>query len=180
MVKGRAAGGEGGEPACSAGLVCDACGRVPDGGDVDVAGRCADCRTPVPLSDDDYRNLAEFRASMRAFQRSSEDAARAAGVTPNQHQLLLAIRGWAGHDPPTVSDLADRLQLQVHSTGELLARAEVAGLVVRGSDPADARRSRVQLTADGAARLATLSAFHRDQLRHLRRRMLQVLADLDG
>ena len=58
------------------------------------------------------------------FQRFSEDAARSAGVTPAQHQLVLAIKGWPRPDPPAVSDIADRLQLRNHSTVELVRRAE--------------------------------------------------------
>jgi DNA-binding MarR family transcriptional regulator len=136
---------------------------------------------PQPLlTDDDYRALAEFRASLREFLTFSERAARDAGLTPNQHQLLLAVRGWAGTHPPSISDVAERLQLQVHSTGELVGRAEVAGLVRRTADPADRRRQRIELTDDGLERLAELSAHHRDELRSLRRRLLEVLADLDG
>lgn len=173
--------GAGGDPACWLGAVCVDCGRVPDPpATLDAAARCPACRPAEPLDDRDYRALAEFRASLRAFLRRSEDAARRAGLTPHQHQLLLAIRGWSGASPPGVSDLAERLQLQVHSTGELLSRAEAAGLVRRGPDPDDGRRQRIELTEGGAERLADLTAFHRDHLRDLRRRLVDVLGELDG
>lgn len=172
---------DGGDPACWASQVCVECGRIPDPPDgPDGDGRCPTCAAPPPLSDAQYRSLAEFRASLRLFLHSSEIAARGAGLTPTHHQLLLAIRGWAGSQPPSISDLAERLQLQVHSAGELVARAETAGLVRRSPDPGDGRRQHVELRAEGAAQLEALSAFHLDQLRHLRRRMLDVLEDLEG
>ena len=131
------------------------------------------------LSDADYRALAEFRSSLRAFLHASEVAARRAGLTPSQHQLLLAIRGWPGPEPPSVTGLAERLQLQVHSTGELLTRAEAAGFVRREVDPSDARRHRLLLTREGTERLEELTVFHRDELRRFRRRMLEVLGEID-
>lgn len=172
---------EGGDAACWLDQLCIDCGTIPDPPDgLDADGRCRACAERSPLTDEDYRKLAEFRASMRAFLRRSEEAARAAGVTPNQHQLLLAIRGWPDERPPGVSELAERLQLQVHSTGELLTRAEAAGLIRRTPDPDDGRRQRIELSEQGAATLAALTAVHRDQLRGLRQRMLQVLRDLDA
>ena len=69
---------------------------------------------PLPLTDREYRSLAQFRHALRVFQRFSEEAARAEGLTPSQHQLLLAVRGWDGGAPST-SDLADALQLKLHS-----------------------------------------------------------------
>lgn len=165
-----------GDPACWLDRVCDVCGQVVD--DLDDQRRCDDCATPA-LTDADYEALAEFRAALRAFLSASESAAREAGLTPNQHQLLLAIRGWAGDDPPGVTELAERLRLQVHSTGELLARAESAGLIERREDPDDRRRQRLSLTTDGQRRLAALSAYHRDELRSFRQRLRDVLDVLD-
>ena len=72
------------------------------------------------LTDSDYRTLAEFRHALRVFLRFSEDAARQEGLTPNQHQLLLAIRGFPGDGPPTIGDVAEHLQLQHHSVVELV------------------------------------------------------------
>lgn len=125
-------------------------------------------RPPRPLGDDDYRALAAFRAELRRFLRFSEDAARAAGLTPQQHQALLAVRGHPGPGPASVSDVAAALALQLHSTTELLARAEAAGLLDRAPDPADRRRTVCTLTAAGDEVLAALSARHRVELRQLR------------
>ena len=142
-------------------------------------GRSRGGRDDVPvdeLSDADYRALAEFRHALRVFLRFSEDAARAAGLTPAQHQLLLAIRGASGD--PDITELATRLQLKHHSVTEALARASQAGLVRAVADPADGRRQRIQLTDDGAQLLAELSVAHRDELRRFRVEMADVLHEL--
>ena len=131
-----------------------------------------------PLSERDYRALARFRHALRVFQRFSEDAARAAGTTPSQHQLLLAIKGWTGERPPAVADLADLLQLKHHSTVELIQRATVAGLVSSTTDADDHRRQLTTLTPRGADLLASLSLQHRDELRRFRSEMHDVLNEL--
>lgn len=130
-----------------------------------------------PLSDAEYRVLARFRFALRVFLRFSEDAARAAGTTPNQHQLLLAIRGFP-HPAPTISDLAEWLQLRHHSVVELIGRAVDAGLVDRYTDADDRRRQRLSLTPRGADLLESLSAMHRDELRRFRMEMAEVLREL--
>jgi len=132
-----------------------------------------------PLSDRDYRALARFRYALRSFQRFSEEAARDAGLTPAQHQLLLAVRGWDGDGPPTVSDLAERLQQKLHSTTELVARAETNGLIARAVDPADHRKVLVALTDDGASKLAGLTLEHRQELRRFRTELTSLLDALD-
>ena len=78
--------------------------------------------TEPALSDDGYKALASFRYGLRRFLHFSEEAARAAGLTPAQHQLLLAVRGHDGEGPPTIGEVAEHLQLKVHSTGELVGR----------------------------------------------------------
>jgi DNA-binding MarR family transcriptional regulator len=131
------------------------------------------------LSDRDYRALARFRHALRVFQRFSEDAAREAGTTPAQHQLLLAIRGFRGDGSPVIGDLADALQLRHHSVVELVDRADAAGLVRRSTDPLDQRRQRVELTAAGRDVLEDLSVVHRDELRRFRTEMVELLRELD-
>lgn len=132
-----------------------------------------------PLSDVDYRNLAQFRHALRVFLHFSEDAARSAGMTPAQHQLLLAVKGWDGEQPPAIADLADVLQLRPHSTAELVHRAAAAGLLSTTSDPSDHRRQLSSLTRHGEELLRSLSLQHRDELRRFRSRMNDVLAELD-
>jgi DNA-binding MarR family transcriptional regulator len=128
----------------------------------------------------DYRAIAGFRRALRAFQRFSEEAARAAGVTPAQHQLLLAIRGHPKDEPPSVGDMADALQLRHHSTVELVDRAEAAGLVVREPDAADARRHLLSLTRRGSDVLERLSWLHRTELLRFRQDVLSHLERFDG
>ena len=132
-----------------------------------------------PLSDRDYQSLASFRRELRRFLAFTEGEAKAAGLTPAHHQLLLAIRGHVG-DPPSISDVADTLQIKLHSATELVARAEAKGLVTREHiDPDDARRAVLGLTDEGAAKLAELSTVHRDELRRFRDHLTDILGQLD-
>ena len=117
------------------------------------------------LKDGDYRRLLELRDGLRRFLRWSEDSARAAGLTPAQHQLLLAVRG--SGSPPTIGEVADHLLLRHHSVVELVDRAEQGGLVRRRPDSDDHRVVRVELTAQGARHLAKVAVLHRDELRRL-------------
>jgi DNA-binding MarR family transcriptional regulator len=116
------------------------------------------------LSTGDYEQLLRFRTGLRRFLRWSEAAATAAGLTPAQHQLLLAIRGHAGRAEPTIGDVADALLLRHHSAVGLVDRAEAAGLVRRHVDRDDARVVRLTLTAAGSRRLANLTDAHLDEL----------------
>jgi DNA-binding MarR family transcriptional regulator len=131
-----------------------------------------------PVSRQDYVALAEFRYALRVFHRFSEDAARSAGVTPAQHQLVLAVKGWPRPEPPSVSDIAQRLQLRTHSTVELVRRAEQEGLVTTHVDPEDQRRQLLEVTVRGEELLAALSALHRDELRRFRAEMNDILGEL--
>jgi len=119
----------------------------------------------VHLDDSEYARLLGFRDGLRRFLRWSEQQAREAGLTPAQHQLLLAIRGHEGH--PTIGDIADHLLLRHNSAVELIDRAEGAGLVRRVPDAEDHRVVHVRLTQSGARRLAALSAAHLEELERL-------------
>lgn len=120
-----------------------------------------------PFDDDDYRALAAFRAGLRRFVRFSEDAARAAGLSPQQHQLLLAVRGHDGPEPPTIGDLADALQIRHHSAVGLIDRMEDGGLVRRERSAIDSRRVHVAISPAGEDVLRSLTAAHRQELRRL-------------
>jgi len=119
------------------------------------------------LTREDYENLLAFRTSLRRFLHWSETRARAAGVTPAQHQLMLAVKGHRGANGPAIGDLAGYLMLRHHSTVELVDRAEAAGLVERWGDESDGRVTRVRLTAEGEGRLTRLAPAHLDELRNL-------------
>src|SRR5262245_36122196 len=104
----------------------------------------------------DYRALAEFRYQLRRFLQFSDQEARVAGLEPQQHQLLLAVKGMPPGVPPTIGTLAERLQLQHHSTVELVDRMEDRKLVRRLRSPSDRRCVTVSLTARGDTLLARL------------------------
>ena len=102
---------------------------------------------------DEVRRVAAFRAALRRFERMTEQAARAAGVTPRQYFLLLAVVGSGDPDGVAVGDLAGDLQLAQSTTSGLVDRAEAAGLVSRGSAQGDARFVRVSATERGLGAL---------------------------
>ena len=120
-----------------------------------------------PLSKQDFEALARFRFGIRRYLRFSEETVRSHGVTPQQYQLMLALKGFPGRDWAVVRELADRLQLRHHSVVELVNRAQTQGLVVRTDDPDDGRAVRVVLTDQGEQLLGRLSALHRDELRRM-------------
>jgi len=119
------------------------------------------------LTREDFEKLLDFRVALRRFQRWSEDQAQAAGLTHVQHQLLVAIKGHPGDQPPTIGDLAGYLLQRPHSTVELVDRAEAAGLVARTSDAGDARVIRVLLTQEGDRIMQELTRAHLERLRDL-------------
>jgi DNA-binding MarR family transcriptional regulator len=127
----------------------------------------ADGVDAAPLTKRDFEALAQFRFGIRRYLRFSEETVRGEGLTPQQYQLLLALKGFPGRDWATVRELADRLQLRHHSVVELVNRAHGEGLVERASDPHDRRVARVLLTSKGQNILARLSALHRDELRRM-------------
>ncbi|RFB79886.1 MarR family winged helix-turn-helix transcriptional regulator [Methylovirgula sp. 4M-Z18] len=118
-----------------------------------------------PLSDIDYRTLAEFRYALRKFLAFSEAAAKSVGLTAQQHQALLALRGFAKPGACSIGDLAERLMIRHHSTVELVDRLEKLWLVERHADAADGRKILVHITPAGEARLQELSAIHLEELR---------------
>jgi DNA-binding MarR family transcriptional regulator len=124
---------------------------------------------------DQYRMLAEFRYLIRCFLEFSERAARTGGLTPAQHQGLLAVKGCAETNGPTIGELAGRLRIRHHSAVELADRLAQAGLVERRPDAADRRRVRLALTEAAERRLSELSAIHLDELRRLHPALLQIL-----
>jgi DNA-binding MarR family transcriptional regulator len=119
------------------------------------------------LEDADYRRLLQFRTGLRRFLHWSEEQAEKAGLTPAQHQLLLAVRGHDGAQGPTISDVAGYLVLRHHSVVGLVDRAEKGGLVERREDPGDRRVVRLRLTPQGLSTLQKLSALHLEEIQRL-------------
>jgi DNA-binding MarR family transcriptional regulator len=142
-----------------------------------VARYIFEVATLVQLRDDEYQALARLRYLLRVFLRFSEDAARDEGLTPQQHQLLLAVRGFSDGRAPTVGEVAEMLQLQQHSVVELVDRAEDSGLVRRTPDARDRRRQLLTLTPEAEDRLARLAPLHQAELRRFRDEINLLLDD---
>lgn len=132
------------------------------------------------LSDDDYRALHEFRYSIRRFERVSEEAARAVGLDPRQHQLMLAVRGLPEGMEPTVGNLAERLQIRHHTAVERVDRLVARGYAERSERTTDRRGVYVRLTEKGAAVLEGLSEYHRKEIRSLAPALVHLLRALSA
>ena len=119
------------------------------------------------LSKSEYQLLATFRYALRQFLHFSEESARAVGIEPQQHQALLAIKGFPERDRITIGELAERLQIKHHSAVELASRLVANGLAARELDSADRRQVYLALTPRGEAVLGQLTTAHREELRRL-------------
>ncbi len=122
-------------------------------------------RTTGEITANDYQALAEFRYEIRKYLRFSERAARDAGVEPQQHQLMLAVKGMPDGTAATISEVAERLQIQHHSAVELVDRLVQRGLVSRKRGSEDRRQVLVQLTGKGEKLLRDLALHHREELK---------------
>lgn len=123
----------------------------------------------------DYGTLAEFRYQLRKFLTFSEAAAHKAGLTPQQHQALLAIKGFSSPGPISVGDLARFLVIRHHTAVELMDRMTKLGLLSRIVDDDDGRRVLVKLTRKGEQKLRTLSKIHFEELRSASPALTKIL-----
>jgi len=130
------------------------------------------------LSASDYRALADFRYQIRQFLHFSEKAARDAGIQPQQHQLMLALKGMDPAIEPTVGQIAARLHLRHHSVVELADRLGELGLIRKRRAEKDRRRVLLEITPRGEALLRKLSIIHRAELKSLRAALLKSLDEL--
>ena len=121
----------------------------------------------MDLTDGEFEQLLALRTGLRRFLHWSEEQAKVAGITPAQHQLLLAVRGHQGDVGPTIGELAGYLLLRPHSASELIDRAVTAGLVTRSTDTANASIVRIALTPLGVEKLRGLSQAHLEELAEL-------------
>jgi DNA-binding MarR family transcriptional regulator len=128
----------------------------------------------------EIQDLAEFRYQIRRFLRFSEDQARAHGIEPQQHQLLLAIKGLPDGVKPTIGELASRMLLRHHSTVELVNRLTEHGMVERVAAKQDHREVLVRLTSKGKASLHRLSLAHHEELRAKGPELMKTLGEVLG
>jgi DNA-binding MarR family transcriptional regulator len=133
----------------------------------------ADLRRPTTA---DVIAVAEFRAALRRFMRTSERVSRHHRLTPQRYTLLLMIKGSpSGREQSTVTELAERMQLAQSTVTELVRRAEEAGLIEREQSQQDARVAHLRLTAEGDRRL--MKSF--TELAKERAALLAAIAHLD-
>ncbi len=125
-----------------------------------------------------YRRLAALRYEIRRFLAFSEHAAREAGVEPQQHQLLLVLRGLPKQARPTIGTVAERLCVQHHTAVALANKLERLGFIRRERSSEDRREVLLRLTPDGAAILRKLSTLHQEQLRVVAPTMVTALQQL--
>jgi DNA-binding MarR family transcriptional regulator len=128
----------------------------------------------------EYEMLAGLRYSLRQFLRFSEEVARAARITPQQHQALLAIKGFPGRNHITIGELAERLQIRHHSAVGLTDRLVSKGLIARKPAPTDRRQVYLTLTPRSEGVLEELSAAHKEQLRRVGPQIESFLKRLRG
>lgn len=114
---------------------------------------------------------------MRRFLRYSEDAARAHEIEPQQHQLLLAVKGLPKGKSPTIGELAERLQIKHHSAVDLIDRLEKSGRIVREAGTKDRREVLVRLTPEGERILRALSLEHQTEITKVGPKLMRALAE---
>ncbi|HEX2363927.1 MAG TPA: helix-turn-helix domain-containing protein [Bradyrhizobium sp.] len=115
----------------------------------------------------DYETLARFRYGLRRFLAFSEAEANRSGLTAQQYQALMAIRGFSVRDPVSIGDLADYMLIRHHTAVELVDRMVKLKVISRSIDPSDGRRVLLQLTREGERRLRRLYSVHLQELRTL-------------
>lgn len=130
------------------------------------------------LTDSDYRKLADFRYELRRFLDFSANAAACEGLTAQQHQAMLAIRG-NSEPPSSVGYLAKRLRIRPNTAAELAQRLEQAGLITKTENETDRRAMDLELTPEGRRRLEALTLAHRRELSQLRPVVIELLESLE-
>jgi DNA-binding MarR family transcriptional regulator len=135
-------------------------------------------KTATDLSSADYRALSDFRYQIRRFLHFSEAAAKAEGLEPQQHQMLLAIRTLGESESSTIGKLAECLLVRHHSAVGMVDRLVERGLVDRVRDTVDRRQVQVRLTTEGEDRLKRLSKAHREELRYFGPLLVTALGSL--
>ena len=130
------------------------------------------------IRDRDYRTLALVRAELRAFAHFTEQVTGGAGLTPQQHQILLALRA-SESGKLTIGELAATMLLKPHSISGMADRLAALGLVERVPAERDRRRVHVRLTDKAEAVLASLGRVHKAELRRIRPLLTALLSEFD-
>ena len=130
------------------------------------------------LTTRDYVRLAGFRHALLKFLRFSEQAAESAGLTGQQYQAMLMVRGWPEEAGVTISDLAGRLLIRHNSAVELVDRLVREDLLTREPSPRDRRKVELRLTARGHDLLARLAAMHRAELQRIGPQLERFFAEM--
>lgn len=131
------------------------------------------------LEKSNYEALAGFRFALRSFLAFSENAAAAAGLSSQQYQALLAIKGAVGRETLSILELSEQLLIRHHTAGELVKRLERQGLIARVSDPVDGRKVMLALTKKAERTLEGLALAHYNELQGIRPVLLSVLTQFD-
>lgn len=142
--------------------------------------RTSTTRSPKDLALRDYQHLAEFRYLLTKFLAFSKQAAQQAGLAPQQHQALLAIKGYPNAADVTVGELAERLAIHPHSATGLVDRLVASGHLIRRADPTDRRRIVVSLTPTGEDVLRSLSSIHRNEIQRIVPLLKSILGELES
>jgi len=129
----------------------------------------------IEISDFEYSQLAEFRYQIRQFLAFSQKAAEGNGIQPQQHQLLLAVRGAQKYTAPTIAVVAELLQIRHHSAVELVDRCIAGGLLVKSQDHQDRRKMILGITSRGQKILTELSWMHLEELRARGPKLIEAL-----
>lgn len=145
------------------------------------ADQQAETQNTLPLTDDDYKRLAHFRHTVRQFSRQTELEARKLGLTPQQYQLMVAIKGFPGRDWANISELAERLQIRHNAVIGLVNRAETRKLVVRRQDAErlDRRVVQVHLTPAGERALQVMAAALQAERKRVQESLDALMHELD-
>jgi DNA-binding MarR family transcriptional regulator len=120
-----------------------------------------------PLTKAEFEALSDFRYHIRRFERFSEDAVQASGITPLQYLLLLHVKGYPGRSFATVGELAERLQAKPHGVVALVTRCEEHAFVERRQSATDRRVVEIHLLKEGERVLRHLAELHRTELQSL-------------
>ena len=142
--------------------------------------KMAKAKNPRPLTEAEYRALAEFRFQLRKFMRHMEEEVRQLQVNPQQYQLVLAIKGLPKDEVPSISCLAERMQLNHNSMVELVDRCEENGLIKRVRSGSDRRQVTLSITSEGEGLLKRLGSAARNELRSIGAQLVDSVVKVTG